>query len=75
MGMLNSLNLSRHPRLTIIIAAPHVAGLAAYLMSFQGVTDVDQVVSLMKSLAQQSGATVLNNIKGTTTLIANNGNL
>lgn len=59
----------------IFPASPHVAGLAAYLMSFQGITDVDQVVSLMKSLAAQTGVKVKNNVRGTTDLIANNGNL
>lgn len=55
------------------MASPHVAGLAAYLMSFQGVTDPSQVVQLIKSLAEQSGAKVRNNVQGTTDLIANNG--
>ncbi|KAF5009072.1 hypothetical protein FDECE_4695 [Fusarium decemcellulare] len=56
------------------MASPHVAGLAAYLMGFQDVTEPSQVTSLIKSLAQQSGATVRNNAQDTTDLIANNGN-
>lgn len=56
------------------IASPHVAGLAAYLMAFQGITDPAEVVTLMKSLATQTGSKVVNNVDGTTDLIANNGN-
>ncbi|KAF4975083.1 hypothetical protein FZEAL_8084 [Fusarium zealandicum] len=56
------------------MASPHVAGLAAYLMSFQSITDPARVTELVKSLAKQSGARVLNNVKDTTDLIANNGN-
>ncbi|KAG5663281.1 hypothetical protein KAF25_001217 [Fusarium avenaceum] len=56
------------------MASPHVAGLAAYLMGFQKLDGPAQVVSLIKSLAQQSGAKVRNNVQGTTDLIANNGN-
>lgn len=60
--------------LTLFTASPHVAGLAAYLMGFQKLDGPAQVVSLIKSLAQQSGAKVRNNVQGTTDLIANNGN-
>ncbi|KAH7156526.1 peptidase S8/S53 domain-containing protein [Dactylonectria macrodidyma] len=56
------------------MASPHVAGLAAYLMAFQGITDPAEVASLMTSLAEQTGSEVVNNIEGTTSLIANNGN-
>ncbi|KAH7001331.1 peptidase S8/S53 domain-containing protein [Ilyonectria destructans] len=56
------------------MASPHVAGLAAYLMAFQGITDPTEVVTLMKSLATQTGTKVVNNVDGTTDLIANNGN-
>ncbi|KAF4989241.1 hypothetical protein FGRMN_9254 [Fusarium graminum] len=56
------------------MASPHVAGLAAYLMGFQNLDGPEQVVSLIKSLAQQSGAKVRNNVQGTTSAIANNGN-
>lgn len=56
------------------MASPHVAGLAAYLMSFQNVQEPSRVVELIKSLAQQSGAKVRNNAADTTDLIANNGN-
>lgn len=56
------------------MASPHVAGLAAYLMSFQNVTDPAKVAALIKSLAQQTGASVKNNVQDTTSLIANNGN-
>lgn len=59
----------------VLTASPHVAGLAAYLMSFQGVSDPTKVDTLMKNLATQSGAQVKQNKQGTTSLIANNGNL
>ncbi|CAM1504699.1 Fc.00g022900.m01.CDS01 [Cosmosporella sp. VM-42] len=57
------------------MASPHVAGLAAYLMAFNGADTPDAVVSLIKSLASKTGATVQNNVQGTTDLIANNGNV
>jgi subtilisin family serine protease len=57
------------------MASPHIAGLAAYLMAFEGITVVDEVVARMKALAGQTGAAVSNNVPGTTGLIANNGNL
>ncbi|KPM45942.1 hypothetical protein AK830_g632 [Neonectria ditissima] len=56
------------------MASPHVAGLAAYLMAFQSITEPANVVSLIKSLAEQTGTEVVNNVQGTTNLIANNGN-
>lgn len=56
------------------VASPHVAGLAAYLMAFQGITEPAEVLTLMTSLATQTGSKVLNNVDGTTSLIANNGN-
>lgn len=59
---------------THVSACPHVAGLAAYLMSIQGANSAAQVDSLMKNLATQTGASVRNNVPGTTNLIANNGN-
>jgi hypothetical protein len=43
-------------------------------MGFQKLDGPAQVVSLIKSLAEQSGAKVRNNVQGTTDLIANNGN-
>lgn len=57
------------------MASPHVAGLAAYLMALEGITDVTAVGDRIKELAQKTGARVSNNVRGTTTLIANNGNL
>lgn len=60
--------------LIIITASPHVAGLAAYLMGFQQLDGPEQVASLIKSLATESGAKVRNNVRGTTDGIANNGN-
>jgi len=58
------------------MASPHVAGLAAYLMALEGLTDVAAVSNRMKELAQQTGARV-GNLDGTggrtTNLIANNG--
>ncbi|KAF4441455.1 putative alkaline protease (oryzin) [Fusarium austroafricanum] len=56
------------------MASPHVAGLAAYLMGFQKLDGPAQVTSLIKSLAQSSGAKVRNNAQDTTDLIVNNGN-
>jgi subtilisin family serine protease len=57
------------------MATPHVAGLAAYLMALEGITGGAQAVSdRIKQLAQATGATVGNDVRGTTTLIANNGN-
>ncbi|KAL6789420.1 subtilisin-like serine protease [Trichoderma camerunense] len=57
------------------MATPHVAGLAAYLMALEGVTNVDDVSNLIKNLATKTGATVQQNVAGTTDLIANNANL
>lgn len=57
------------------MASPHVAGLAAYLMALEGLTSVDAVVRRMQQLARATGASVKNNVAGTTSLIANNGNL
>ncbi|KAF4458559.1 alkaline protease (oryzin) [Fusarium albosuccineum] len=57
------------------MASPHVAGLAAYLMALRNVTQADQVVEIMKNLASKTGAAVNDNAQGTTSLIANNGNL
>ncbi|KEY68356.1 hypothetical protein S7711_01134 [Stachybotrys chartarum IBT 7711] len=57
------------------MASPHVAGLAAYLMSLQGITSPMEVTSLIKNLAASTGAQVKNNAPGTSNLIANNGNL
>lgn len=74
MGMFSLTTLKSSFTLTQFTASPHVAGLAAYLMGFQKLDGPAQVVSLIKSLAQQSGAKVRNNVQGTTDLIANNGN-
>ncbi|KAL7949713.1 subtilisin-like serine protease [Trichoderma barbatum] len=57
------------------MATPHVAGLAAYLMALEGVTNVADVSNLLKNLAAKTGAAVKQNVAGTTSLIANNGNL
>jgi hypothetical protein len=43
-------------------------------MGFQQLDGPEQVASLIKSLAQESGAKVVNNVRGTTDGIANNGN-
>lgn len=55
------------------MAAPHVAGLAAYLMALEGITGVQAVADRITELARATNATVRNNIPGTTNLIANNG--
>ncbi|KAI1748351.1 subtilase [Xylaria castorea] len=57
------------------MASPHVAGLAAYLMSLEGLNSATAVSDRMKALAGATGASVKQNIKGTTSAIANNGNL
>lgn len=59
--------------LTHIIASPHVAGLAAYLMSLEGLTSATEVSNRMKELADATGASVRRNVRGTTSAIANNG--
>lgn len=57
------------------MATPHVAGLAAYLIALEGITGGATAVSnRIKQLAQATGATVTDNVRGTTSLIANNGN-
>lgn len=57
------------------MATPHVAGLAAYLMALKGLTNVNDVTTLIKNLATATGASVQQNVAGTTNLIANNGQL
>ncbi|GFP56762.1 subtilisin-like protease 2 [Trichoderma asperellum] len=57
------------------MATPHVAGLAAYLMALKGLTNVNDVTTLIKNLATATGASVQQNVAGTTSLIANNGQL
>jgi len=57
------------------MASPHVAGLAAYLMALEGLNTVDAVSRRITQLATASPARVKNNVAGTTSLIANNGNL
>ncbi|KAI4870173.1 subtilisin-like protein [Hypoxylon rubiginosum] len=57
------------------MASPHIAGLAAYLMSLEGITDPTDVSDRIKELGAATGATVLRNARGTTNVIANNGNL
>lgn len=56
------------------MASPHIAGLAAYLMSLEGLNTVSGVTDRIKALANSTGAAVVKNTKGTTNLIANNGN-
>lgn len=55
------------------MASPHVAGLAAYLMALENITNVDAVAARIKGLARATGSHVLGNVKGTTPLIVNNG--
>jgi len=56
------------------MACPHVAGLAAYLMSLEGLSTPDAVVTRMIELGTASGARVTDPGKGTTNpIIANNG--
>ncbi|TPX15249.1 uncharacterized protein E0L32_004526 [Thyridium curvatum] len=56
------------------MASPHIAGLAAYLMALEGITDIDAVADRITQLAGGTGASVKGNTRGTTNLIANNGN-
>jgi subtilisin family serine protease len=55
------------------MAAPHVAGLAAYLMALEDITGVQAVGDRIKELAEASGAGVRGGRRDTTTLIVNNG--
>ncbi|KUI64304.1 hypothetical protein VM1G_11115 [Cytospora mali] len=55
------------------MASPHVAGLAAYLMALDNITEIDAVAARITSLASATGSRVQGNVKGTTPLIANNG--
>ncbi|TVY82752.1 Subtilisin-like protease [Lachnellula suecica] len=55
------------------MASPHVAGLAGYLMSLEGLTTVTAVTSRMQALANATGAAVTNAGTGSPTLIAYNG--
>ncbi|CZT08724.1 related to alkaline protease (oryzin) [Rhynchosporium agropyri] len=56
------------------MACPHVAGLAAYLMSLEKITEPAAVIARMKALARTTGAAVSGADAQTTKLIANNGN-
>ncbi|CAG8970714.1 hypothetical protein HYALB_00001495 [Hymenoscyphus albidus] len=56
------------------MACPHVAGLAAYLMNLEGLTDPTAVSTRILELGKESGARVANPGKGTVNaFIANNG--
>lgn len=55
------------------MASPHVAGLAAYLMAKENITNIDAVATRITDLAGATQARVLGNVRGTTPLIANNG--
>ncbi|PMD37079.1 putative subtilisin-like protease, partial [Hyaloscypha variabilis F] len=55
------------------MASPHVAGLAAYLMSLEGLNTTAAVTSRIRQLAGASGAAVKGTNAATTTLIAYNG--
>ncbi|KAI0126695.1 peptidase S8/S53 domain-containing protein [Xylariales sp. AK1849] len=57
------------------MASPHIAGLAAYIMSLENITSVTAVSNRIKALAGKTGASVLSNTQNTTNAIANNGNL
>ncbi|KAK0713890.1 serine protease [Lasiosphaeria miniovina] len=57
------------------MASPHVAGLSAYLMALENITSVAAVSNRIKDLARVTKATVKGSPRGTTNLIANNGNL
>ncbi|KAK8116424.1 putative alkaline protease (oryzin) [Apiospora kogelbergensis] len=59
----------------IIIATPHVAGIAAYLMAKEGLRTPAAVRARLIQLASSTGALVKQNVGSTTGLIANNGYL
>jgi hypothetical protein len=44
-------------------------------MALKGLTNVNDVTTLIKNLATATGASVQQNVAGTTNLIANNGEL
>ncbi|KJK73550.1 hypothetical protein H634G_11186 [Metarhizium anisopliae BRIP 53293] len=54
-------------------ATPHVAGLAAYIMALEGITQPADVMSRLISLAEETGARVQWTAPNTTSLIATNG--
>ncbi|CAK7218336.1 hypothetical protein SBRCBS47491_003475 [Sporothrix bragantina] len=56
-------------------SASHVAGLAAYLMRYESITDPRAVKKRIIELAGYTGATVFGNGRNTTSLIANNGHM
>lgn len=55
------------------MASPHVAGLVAYIMALENITDVDAVADRILSLAGSTNTTVKGNARLTTNLIAFNG--
>ncbi len=57
-----------------LIASPHVAGLAAYLIALEGLNSPAAVTQRIKELGGATGAAVGKVRAGTTNLIANNGN-
>ncbi|KID84718.1 Peptidase S8, subtilisin-related protein [Metarhizium guizhouense ARSEF 977] len=56
------------------MASPHVAGLVAYMMTLEGISNPAEVTALLKQLSKNTDATVEGGRGGTTPLIANNGN-
>ncbi|KAF5121820.1 Subtilisin-like protease 2 [Metarhizium anisopliae] len=54
-------------------AAPHVAGLAAYIMALEAITEPPKVMARLISLAEETGSRVHWTDPNTTTLIATNG--
>jgi len=56
-------------------AAPHIAGLAAYLMRLENLSTPSAVTNRILQLARASGVTLKRNEPNTTGLIANNGKL
>ncbi|KAJ4420249.1 hypothetical protein N0V82_004460 [Gnomoniopsis sp. IMI 355080] len=55
------------------MASPHVAGLVAYMMALENITDVDAVANRIKGLAASTNSSVRANALSTTGLIAFNG--
>lgn len=59
--------------LILSIACPHVAGMAAYLISLEGLTTPAAVTARIKELAVQGGGVVTNPGAGSAAGIAYNG--
>lgn len=55
------------------MACPHITGLTAYLAALEGITTSADMTARIRQLAATTGAAVGGQTRGTTTLIAYNG--